>query len=158
VGRVAAKPTVGLHVQEAWRSCLALPHGWCANGRSAFQDLDDDHRRTAVPADEEDGTELNRTESGEVYEACTSSLLVLASDEQSSARSLRIVGCGEGSCGTGNDDKGATGRPATFLLPENDAWHRAPFGQSKQLLSKVFVKTRLHFLKAPSDICSKKCL
>ena len=53
VGRVAAKPTVGLHVREALRSCLGSSHGWCANGRSAFQYLNDDHRRTTVPADED---------------------------------------------------------------------------------------------------------
>lgn len=53
VGRVAAKPAVELRVQKAWCSYLASPLGWCANGRSAFQDLDDEHRRTAVPADED---------------------------------------------------------------------------------------------------------
>nr|WP_281363695.1 Tn3 family transposase [Paraburkholderia ultramafica] len=31
VGRVAAEPTVGLHVQEALHSCLTSAHGWCAN-------------------------------------------------------------------------------------------------------------------------------
>ncbi|MGF6970413.1 hypothetical protein OKW43_007508 [Paraburkholderia sp. WC7.3g] len=53
MGRVAAKPTVGLEVPEALRSCLDSSHGWCANGRRAFQYLDDDHWRTAVPADED---------------------------------------------------------------------------------------------------------
>ena len=53
MGRVAAKPTVGLDVQEALRSCLSSPHRWCANGRSAFQYFNDVHRCTAVPADED---------------------------------------------------------------------------------------------------------
>ena len=51
VGRVAAKPAVGLHVQLC--SCPVSPQGWCANGGSALQDLDDDHRGTAVPAEED---------------------------------------------------------------------------------------------------------
>ena len=53
VGRVAAKPTVGLDLQEALCSCPVSPQGWCANGCSALQDLNDDHRGTAVPADED---------------------------------------------------------------------------------------------------------
>ncbi|CAB3804311.1 hypothetical protein LMG28614_06007 [Paraburkholderia ultramafica] len=53
MGRVAAKPTVGLDVQEALRSSLASSYGWCANGRSAFQYFNDDHWCTAVPADED---------------------------------------------------------------------------------------------------------
>ena len=53
VGRVAAEPTVGLHVQEALRSCLTSPHGWCADRCGAREDIDDDHRRAAVPADED---------------------------------------------------------------------------------------------------------
>lgn len=33
-------------------SCHASAHGWCADRRSAREDVDDDHRRAAVPADE----------------------------------------------------------------------------------------------------------
>jgi hypothetical protein len=53
VGRVAAEPTVGLYVQGALRSCLTSQREWCANGRSAFEYLNDDHWRAAVPADED---------------------------------------------------------------------------------------------------------
>jgi hypothetical protein len=38
VGRVAAEPTVGLHVQEALPLCLGSRYGWCANRRSALED------------------------------------------------------------------------------------------------------------------------
>lgn len=52
VGRVAAGPTVGLLVLEQLRSCLVPARGWCANRCGARKDIDDDHRRAAVPADE----------------------------------------------------------------------------------------------------------
>ncbi len=52
VGRVAAEPTVWLFVLEQLRSRLAPERGWCANRCGARKDIDDDHRRAAVPADE----------------------------------------------------------------------------------------------------------
>src|ERR1700741_2953000 len=52
VGRVAAKPTVGSDIGEPLRSCLAPAHRWCADRGAALEDVDDDHRRAAVPADE----------------------------------------------------------------------------------------------------------
>jgi hypothetical protein len=51
VGRVAAKPTMGWQIEEAPRSWAGL-HRWRANRCGALDDVDDDHRGSAVPADE----------------------------------------------------------------------------------------------------------
>ena len=46
------KPTLGLFVLEQLHSCLALALRWRANRCGARKYIDDDHRRSAVPADE----------------------------------------------------------------------------------------------------------
>ena len=50
---VAAEPTVGLHVLETrCAHVCASARGWSADRRGARKDIDDDHRRAAVAADE----------------------------------------------------------------------------------------------------------
>ena len=49
---VAEEPTVGLNSLGYLRSCVALGCGRCANRLAAQEDVDDNHRRAAVPARE----------------------------------------------------------------------------------------------------------
>ena len=53
VGRVAAKPTLDRQFEELWGSCLIPAHGRCADRGAAREDVDDDHRCAAVPADKD---------------------------------------------------------------------------------------------------------
>ncbi|MGF6637941.1 hypothetical protein OKW38_000041 [Paraburkholderia sp. MM5496-R1] len=47
-----------MNVSKHLCSCCGSLYGWCADRCAALEDLDDDHRRAAVPADE------GRTQSG----------------------------------------------------------------------------------------------
>src|ERR1700694_4589932 len=51
-GPVAGEPTVGVDVSKHSRSCCGSLCGWCADRCAALEDVDDDHRRATVPADE----------------------------------------------------------------------------------------------------------
>ena len=53
LGRVAAAPTFDRQVEEPWSSCLIPAHWRCADRGAAREDVDDDHRCAAVPADED---------------------------------------------------------------------------------------------------------
>lgn len=53
VGRVAAKPTFDRQIEQVLRSCLTPAHWRCADRGAAREDVDDDHRCSAVPADED---------------------------------------------------------------------------------------------------------
>ena len=53
MGRVAAEPTFDRQIEQVLRSCLTPAHWRCADRGAAREDVDDDHRCSAVPADKD---------------------------------------------------------------------------------------------------------
>src|SRR5258707_655805 len=49
---VAEEPTVDVCILTRWRSCVGSCNRRCADRSAALEYVDDDHRRTAVPANE----------------------------------------------------------------------------------------------------------